>query len=211
MKIKVAIFEDHPDLREGLKQLIQNTPGLKCVGAWDSCDYLVIRLLQNEPHVVLMDIGLPGISGIEGVRQLKAHFPAIDVIMLTVYEDDAKILDSICAGASGYLLKKTPPAQILEAIKEIRNGGAPMTSSIARKVLAHFQHHSPNPTADYQLSEREQQVLADLVKGFSYKMIAESQFISIDTVRSHIKNIYSKLQVHSKTEAVAKALKSKLV
>lgn len=158
-----------------------------------------------------MDIGMPGMSGIEGVRLLKSVFPQVDVIMQTVYEDDERIFQSIIAGASGYLLKKTPPAKILEAIKDIREGGAPMSASIARKVLTMFQSPSPLKSSEYDLSEREKEVLGGLVKGLSYKMIADQCFISIDTVRSHIKNIYEKLHVHSKGEAVAKAMRNRLV
>ncbi len=212
--ISVAVVEDNSELRDGLAQLIQGTPGYKCVGAFSSCEQLLGQLKSlktHPPKVVLMDIGLPGISGIEGVQRVKAQLPGTDVLMLTVFEDEKKIYDSICAGASGYLLKKTPPAKILEAIQEINDGGAPMTATIARKVLSVFQSNPPPASVDYQLSEREREVLAGLVRGFSYKMIADQCSISIDTVRSHIRHIYEKLQVNSKAQAITLAMKNRLV
>lgn len=211
MAIKVAVFEDNDELREGLCFLIKGTPGFECVGAYPNCDRLTEHLRSNLPEVVLMDIGMPGMTGIEGVRLLKSEFPDVQVIMQTVLEDDQKIFDSILAGASGYLLKKTPPAKILEAITEVHQGGAPMTSRIARRVLAMFQQPGSQQSTRYDLSDREREILDSLVKGLSYKMIADEHCISIDTVRSHIKNIYDKLHVHSKGEAVAKAIKHRLV
>jgi DNA-binding NarL/FixJ family response regulator len=209
--ITVAIVEDNTDLREGLTQLIQGTPGYQCVGAFSSCDQFLEGLKKLKPEVVLMDIGLPGISGIEGVKRVKSQRPETEVLMLTVFEDDKKIFDSICAGASGYLLKKTLPARILEAIQEIHDGGAPMTASIARKVLGAFQASAPGPSPDVQLSDREKEVLAGLVKGLSYKMIAAEYSISIDTVRTHIRHIYEKLQINSKAQAINIALQKRLV
>jgi len=211
MPIKVAIFEDNDDLRESLFYLVNGTQGFECVGAFPNCDRLIENLRSNLPDVVLMDIGMPGISGIEGVHILKSHYPQAQVIMQTVYEDDQKIFESILAGASGYLLKKTSPAKILDAISEVYHGGAPMTSNIARRVLAMFHEPSTFRSSRYALSDRERDVLNGLVKGMSYKMIAGQYFISIDTVRSHIKSIYDKLHVHSKGEAITKALKDRLV
>lgn len=210
-KISVAVVEDNRDLREGLSQLIQGTDGYRCVGSYSTCAALLEGVDTIKPDVVLMDIGLPGMSGIEGVQKLKARRPSTEVLMLTVFEDERKIFDSICAGASGYLLKKTPPLRILEAIQEIHTGGAPMTAKIARKVLSAFQDASPGISPDYQLSEREREVLAGLVNGLSYKMIADQCAISIDTVRSHIRHIYEKLQVNSKAQAISLAIKKKLV
>jgi len=211
MSIKVAIFEDNDELREGLYYLVNGTSGYECVGAYPNCDRLTENLHNNPPDVVLMDIGMPGMSGIEGVKLLTTHYPKVKVIMQTVLEDDQKIFDSILAGASGYLLKKTPPAKILEAISEVHQGGAPMTSKIARRVLTMFHQPGSPHSTQYDLSDREREILNGLVKGMSYKMIADQHFISIDTVRSHIKNIYDKLHVHSKGEAIAKALKDRLV
>ena len=210
-QISVAIVEDNKDLREGLSQLIQGTPGYRCVGAYANCPEFLDGVDAIKPDVVLMDIGLPGMSGIEGVEKLKSLRPATEVLMLTVFEDERKIFDSICAGASGYLLKKTPPLRILEAIQEIHDGGAPMTAKIARKVLTTFRDSNPNLSPDFQLSEREREVLAGLVKGLSYKLIADHCSISIDTVRSHIRHIYEKLQVNSKAQAITLAMKKKLV
>jgi DNA-binding NarL/FixJ family response regulator len=210
-QITVAVVEDNTDLREGLTQLIQGTPGYSCVGSFSSCDQLLSHLGSLKPNVVLMDIGLPGMSGIEGVQRVKASQPGTEVLMLTVFEDEKKIFDSICAGASGYLLKKTQPARILEAIQEIHEGGAPMTAKIARKVLAAFQNAAPSIPPDVQLSERERDVLSGLVKGMSYKMIADDCSISLDTVRAHIRHIYEKLHVNSKVQAVTLAMKHKLV
>lgn len=209
MKTIIGIFEDHPDLREGLVQLISRTEDLECAGAWDNC--LVIPSAVRQCDVVVMDIGLPGRSGIEGVRELTSRYPSINVVMLTVHEDEQKIFDAIRAGASGYLLKKTEPTKILDAIREIRSGGANMTGSVARKVLSYLQKDQRRHSEEFGLSERERQVLQSLVKGFSYKLIAEEYFISIDTVRSHIKKIYEKLHVHSRSEAVALAMRNNIL
>ncbi len=210
MPVSVVIIEDNNELRESLAQLIQGTPGFKCAGAFPSCEQLFPCLVRIRPDVALMDIGLPGMSGIDGVRRLKELAPAVDVLMLTVYEDDKRIFESVCAGACGYLLKKTSPARILEAIRELNEGGAPMTEKVARRVLEMFRDRGPSGSPDIGLSDREYDVLSGLVKGMSYKMIAGSRSISVDTVRSHIKNIYEKLHVHSKSEAVAKALRNRL-
>jgi DNA-binding NarL/FixJ family response regulator len=209
--IPVAIVEDNNDLREGLAQLIQGTPGYKCVGAFGDCDQFLGSVEKLQPSVVLMDIGLPGMSGIEGVQKLKARLPEVEVLMLTVFEDDRKIFDSLCAGASGYLLKKTPPAKILEAIQEIHEGGAPMSAKIARRVLQMFQSTQPTAPPTAQLTDRELQVLSGLVRGMSYKMIAYDYSISIDTVRSHVRHIYEKLHVNSKGQAISMAVKNRLL
>jgi DNA-binding NarL/FixJ family response regulator len=209
--IPVAIVEDNSDLREGLSQLIQGTPGYRCVGAFADCDQFLGSVEKLQPSVVLMDIGLPGMSGIEGVQKLKARLPEVEVLMLTVFEDDRKIFDSLCAGASGYLLKKTPPAKILEAIQEIHEGGAPMSAKIARRVLQMFQSTQPTASPTAQLTDRELQVLSGLVRGMSYKMIAYEYSISIDTVRSHVRHIYEKLHVNSKGQAISLAVKNRLL
>lgn len=211
MTIAVGIIEDDSSIREGVAALINLTTGYVCRHVYESCEEALHLLRPPLPDVLLMDIGLEGMSGIEGVKQLKAKYPQINVIMLTVYEDNEKIFRSLCAGASGYLLKKTPPDRIISAIAEVHNGGAVMTPSIAKKVLDMFKTASPTPTAEFNLTNRENEILEHLVAGSSYKMIARDLFISVDTVSTHIKRIYEKLQVHSKSQAVAKALKHRLV
>lgn len=210
--IRVALFEDYKILREGLYQLINGTEGLCCSGAFPDCNKLIKNIEQSTPDVVLMDIQMPGISGIEGVKIIRQHNPAIRILMQTVFEDDDKIFAAICAGASGYILKKTPPSALIEAIKEVHSGGAPMTGTIANRVLQMFQKISIPPSQDVtMLSEREKEILTHLVNGVNCKMIADLCNISYDTVRFHIKNIYEKLHVHSMSEAVAKAIKQRIV
>lgn len=211
MEIKVAIFEDNTLLRESLFQLINGTEEFICVGAFPNCKDIINDIRKSQPEVVLMDIQMPGITGIEGVRMIKEKYHEIKIIMQTVVEDDEKIFASICNGASGYLLKNTSPARLLEAIKEVKAGGAPMTPSIAQKVLEKFRKQSPAKDDSHNLSDREKEVLDCLVEGMSYKMIAAHCTISIDTVRHHIRNIYNKLHVNSKSEAVAKAIKKNIV
>ena len=211
MSIRVAIVEDNHALRDGLAQLIGGTPGYTLVGAWPNCQGMLASVREVRPEVLLMDIQLPGMSGIDGVRRLKELMPAVEVLMLTVFEEEEKIFDSLCAGASGYLLKRTPPGVLLEAIKDVNTGGAPMTPKVARRVLSSFQEARNRGNDRVDLTERERQVLAGLVKGHTYQAIANERHISIDTVRSHVKNIYQKLQVNSKAEAVAVALRGKLV
>jgi DNA-binding NarL/FixJ family response regulator len=212
MNIRVAIFEDNDGLRDGLYQLINGSEGYSCVGAFPDCTQLIRRIEQSKPDVVLMDIELPGISGIEAVRVITEKFPEVQILMQTIFGDNENIFQSICAGASGYILKNASPVRILEAIKETYEGGAPMSPPVARKVLQMVQppagSRAPN---SFDLTEREKEVLECLVKGMSYKLIAESCFISVHTVRGHLRNIYEKLHVHSKSQAVAKAIRGKIV
>ena len=211
MEIKVVIFEDNYLLRESLYQLINGTPMLSCAGAFANCEDILLTIQKTMPQVVLMDIQMPGITGVEAVKIIKQHFPEIKIIMQTVVEDDDKIFESICNGASGYLLKSTTPARLLQAIEEVNEGGAPMTPSIAQKVLDKFRRQSPVFAKELSdLSDREKEILNCLVEGMSYKMIASSCKISIDTVRFHIRNIYEKLHVGSKSEAVIKAMKGRM-
>lgn len=208
MEIGVVIFEDNALLRESLYQLINGTEGLKCKAVFANCDDILYNIRRTTPQVVLMDIQMPGINGIEGVKIIRTNFPEVKIIMQTVVEDDDKIFDSICSGASGYLLKNTPPARLLQAIVEVNEGGAPMTPVIAQKVLDKFRRQSPAPSKELNsLSTREKEILECLVQGMSYKMIAAYCKISIDTVRFHIRHIYEKLHVGSKSEAVSKAIR----
>jgi DNA-binding NarL/FixJ family response regulator len=179
---------------------------MRCVASLSNLLNVVSQIGAALPDIILMDIGLPNISGIEGVRTVKTHFPAIHVLIFTVFDDDEKIFDAIRAGASGYLLKKTPPAEIVDAIRDLYHGGAPMTSSIARKVIQSFQAAPSTALADYQLTVRENEILYSLVDGLSYKKIADKHCVSISTIRTHICNIYHKLHVNSKAEAVARIL-----
>lgn len=206
--IRIIIVEDNKTIRDGLSLLFNSTDGLKCVAKYKDCESMLQDIKEDEPDLILMDIGLPGMSGIEGIRKVKEIFPDILVLVLSVYEDDDNIFDALCAGACGYLIKKTPPARLIEAIQETYEGGSPMSAHIARKVVGYFQSSVKKlNNAEINLSEREKEILASLSKGNSYKMIADSVCISIDTVRYHIRNIYKKMHVHSQSEAVATALR----
>ena len=210
--VRVAIFEDNRSLCEGLAAMIGGTPGFQCVGAFPNCNNLLKNVTQVKPDVILMDIEMPGINGIEAVAMIKDEYPEMKILMETIFDDDEKIFSSICAGAEGYILKHTPPVEILEAISEIYEGGSPMTPSIANRVLKMVKEKPAlNAKESFDLSTREKEILLCLVKGMSYKMVSETCFISIETVNVHIKNIYRKLQVHSKSEAVAKAIKRRIV
>ena len=208
-KISVVIVEDDEQIREGISTFIKSTNELSLKGAFADCHSLLSKLDDILPDVFLMDISMPGMTGIECATKIKSNYPAANIVMLTVYEDDSQIFDSLRAGASGYILKRTPLNEILEAIKDVNSGGAPMTPSIAKKVLSFF--NEPNKKInEYNLTQREKEILQELVNGLSYKKTAETLFISLDTVRSHIKNIYHKLHVSSKSGAVVKALKDKI-
>lgn len=204
MAIRVQLYEDNQILREALSFMIAATEGFALAGAYGNCLEAVQQVRKNEPDVVLMDIDLPEQNGMEALALIKQKFSYVDVLMLTVFDDDERVFESIKSGASGYLLKKTSPTRIMDAIKEVYEGGAPMSPSIARRVLQQM-HRRPGAESDLsQLTERESQVLQLLAEGKSYKMVAADCGIGIETVRTHIKRIYEKLQVHSVTEAVAK-------
>lgn len=205
----VIVVEDRKRIREAVVDLINAAAGLRCIASFPSCETLLEALPHEHPDVILMDIGLPGMSGIEGVKAIKGRFPHIDVLMHTVYDDDEKIFDSILAGASGYVLKNAESEELLRAIREIHIG-APMSASIARRLLGLMRGKEAPPKSDLNLTPREMDILQWLVEGLSYKKIAEKLFISPLTVQSHIKRIYEKLQVHSKSAAVSKALKYRL-
>lgn len=205
--IKVAIIEDDHEIREHMTLIINNTDGFNCVHSFHKVEEAALPLLADPPDVLLLDISLSeGMNGIEGISYLRSKGAPFEIIMLTVHQDDQKVFDSLCAGACGYLTKNTPIDKILVAVREAHNGGAPMSTKIARMVINSFKRNS-----DPELSAREKEVLAELCKGKSYKMVAESLFISQDTVRTHIRSIYRKLEVNSKSEAVAKALRDRLV
>jgi DNA-binding NarL/FixJ family response regulator len=202
--IKTIIYEDNDTLREALSFLIDGTEGFQLMGAFGNCMEVIEQVKKYEPDVILMDIDLPEVSGIEAVKRIKKRFSYIDILMLTVFDDDERVFESIKAGATGYLLKKTAPARILEAIREVFEGGAPMSPSIARRVMLNLHSRPEHIEEISQLSNRELEILQHLSEGKSYKMVAESCQITIETVRTHIKRIYEKLQVHSVTEAIAK-------
>jgi len=209
--LKVAIIEDVRSLRDGLRMLIDGTDGFSCVGSFRTMEEALEKIEANPPDVVLADIGLPGMSGIDGVRVMKDRNPSLTVLMLTVYEDNERIFDALCAGACGYLVKKTPPARLLDSIREAINGGSPMSPEIARRVVNLFREIQPPERADYTLTPHELRLLKLMVEGHSYKTAAAELGVSLNTVCFHIKQIYEKMQVHSKSEAVVKALRNRLV
>lgn len=209
--ISVVIYDDNPGRRESLRMLLEAYPGYLVVGDFADCSNVQTEMAELQPQVVLMDIQMPMVDGIEGVRRIKEWYPNIHVIMQTVFEDDEKIFDALRFGASGYLLKKSEPSKIIEAIEEVLQGGSPMTPSIATRVLHYFRQQNEQKPEHYGLSDREREILHFLVDGLSYKMIADRLAISYNTVNSHIKKIYDKLQVHSVSEAVSKAIRNNLV
>jgi DNA-binding NarL/FixJ family response regulator len=215
MSIRVTVFDDSDLFRDSMSSLIQNAPGFELAGSYADGTNLETKINESQPDVVMMDIQMPHVNGIELVKQIKVLRPTLNVLMQTSFEDDDKVFNAICAGASGYILKNTSPERILESIVEVYQGGSPMSPSVARKVLGFLQAPAPvqkqEEVPNYGLSAREKDVLSCLVKGMSYKMIADSCHISYETVRSHMKNIYEKLHVASMTEAVAKAINQRLV
>lgn len=205
--ISVCIIEDDPDIRNALFYLINGSDGFRCIATYDSCEKALSEIKAEPPDVLLMDLHLPGMSGVQGIRKIRDILPAVHVLVLTVSQQDAIVFEALCAGAKGYLTKKAEPVKILKAIKEMLEGGSPMSPQIARLVVESFQ----SEPQDIGLSGREEQVLRLLCKGNSYKMIASTLSISHHTVNSHLKNIYQKLEVHSEAQAVSKAIKQRLV
>jgi DNA-binding NarL/FixJ family response regulator len=207
----IGIVDDNDVLRQSMQLLLENSGRFQVVFSLHDVRTLLEQTEIFMPRLLLMDIDMPGINGIEAVKLVKKDYPSVDVVMFTVFEDDEKIFSSVMAGASGYLLKKTPPEKLMEALDDFVQGGAPMTGSIATRVLQMFRKQTTQTAASFNLSPREQDVLIGLTDGKSYKAIAAERFLSTETVRSHVKNIYEKLHVHSKAEAVAKAFREKLV
>ncbi len=209
--IKVLLIEDQRDVREGLAVLINGSAGFRCAAAFRTMEDALRSIGNDLPDVVLTDIGLPGMSGVEGTRILKERYPDLPILALTVYDDDDDVFDALCAGASGYLLKNTPPARLLESLKEVAAGGAPMSPEVARRVIKLFREFRPPDRSPSRLTQQETELLKLIVDGHSYKTAAVTLDISTSTVSFHLQNIYNKLQVHSKSEAVAKAIRNKLV
>jgi DNA-binding NarL/FixJ family response regulator len=205
--ISVAIVEDHAPMRDALAAMIAGADGYRLAGAFESMEAALAALAPGRADVVLADIELPGMSGIDGIRELKASPRSPQILMLTVFADNAHVFEAICAGASGYLLKDTPKPKLLAAIREVHEGGAPMSPSVARRVVTMFQRVAPPRATGTRLSEREIAVLQALADGHAYKTAADKLGISTDTIRSHVRNIYDKLHVHSKSEAVQQAFR----
>lgn len=215
MSLRITIFDDNKNIRESITMLLKTEPSFEVVGSYSHVLDCIRDVKESTPDVVLMDIEMPGMTGIEAVKALKKEFPQVQVLMQTVFEDDDRVFDSICAGANGYILKNHLNTKLIEFINDLQYGGSPMSPSIARKVLTKMQqiqeHVKPEAAPDYHLTVREKEVLACIVEGLAYKMIADRLTISYETVRSHVKKIYEKLHVASLTEAVSKAMKERIV
>ncbi|MEW5979958.1 MAG: response regulator transcription factor [Acidobacteriota bacterium] len=207
----MALIEDQLEIRQGLALLINATQGYRCVGTFGSMEEALRNIALRDADVVLVDIGLPGMSGIEGIRVLKQNYPRLPILMLTVYDDDDRIFEALCTGASGYLLKKTPTVRLLESIREVVQGGAPMSSEVAARVITLFREIRPPAHVDYQLTPHEIRILKLLVEGHNYKTAAVELGVSVNTISFHMRHIYEKLHVHSKSEAVGKALRERLI
>ena len=210
MFIPLVIYEDNTRLRQSLELLLSEETGFKVLAAFPDCMMAISQMESLKPELVIMDIDMPGKNGIEGVRLIKSSYPEIKVVMYTVFDDDNRIFDCICAGADGYLLKNTSPVKLLQALEELSEGGAPMSPFVAQKVFQYFRQN-PSRQETFNLTEREKEILTLLVRGNSYKMIADKSSVCIDTVKKHLQNIYHKLHVNCGTEAVAKALQHKIV
>ena len=215
MALRIALFDDNKNLRDSIALLLQTDPFFELTGSYSNVFTCLEDVEESKPDVILMDIEMPGMTGIEAVKIIRRSFPEVAILMQTVFEDDDRVFESICAGANGYILKDQLNTTLIDAIHELRYGGSPMSPSIARKVLGKMQqltpHIMPEATPDYQLTQREKEVLACIVEGLAYKMIAANLHISYETVRSHVKKIYEKLHVASLTEAVSKAMREGLV
>ena len=209
--IRVAVIEDRREIGDGLAALINGTEGYCCTGAFRSMEQALAGIGASLPDIVLVDIGLPGMSGIDGIRFLKERFPALHFLILTIYDDDERIFEALCAGACGYLLKRTTPARLLESLKEVSEGGAPISPEVARRVIRLFHEIRPAKQADHQLTPHQTRLLKLLADGHNYKTAAAELGVTVDTIGFHLRHIYQKLQVHSKSEAVAKALRERII
>lgn len=209
--VRAAVVEDDDLVREGLRVLIDTSPGFRCAGAWPSVEDALVAIAADPPDVLLMDIQLPGMSGVEGVRLVRERHPSVEVLMLTVLAERARIFESICAGACGYLLKDTPPARLLESLREAKEGGAPMSPEIARKVVELFRKAPPPPAEEFHLTAQETKLLGLLAEGHGYQAAADRMVVSVNTVRNYVRSVYEKLHVHSSSEAVSKALRLGLI
>jgi len=209
-KLRIAIFEDNTDLRDSMSMIIDAVDEFELVGNYSNAQRLTTRIEQSKPDVILMDINMPGLSGIEATREIHSRHPEIKILMQTVFDEEDKVFASLCAGASGYILKNTTPERMLQAIREVAEGGVFFTPSIAAKVMTNFQEHQAQPEF-INLTDREKEVLHHMVNGLQYKAIADKIFLSYEAVHSHVKKIYEKLHVNSKSEAVVKAIRNKLV
>lgn len=209
--LRVALIEDLREIRDGLAVLINGTAGYKCVAAYGMMETALARIEQDQPDIILTDLGLPGMSGVEGIERLRRMFPHTPILALTVFDNDDQVFNALCNGANGYLLKTTPPARLLEALQEAVEGGSPMSPQVASRVVRLFREFRPPQHADYRLTPQEMELLKLLIEGHHKKTAAAALGVSFHTVSFHLNNIYEKLQVHSKTEAVAKALREKLV
>jgi DNA-binding NarL/FixJ family response regulator len=209
--VRVVIIEDQRETREGLRFLLDTTEGYRCVATYETMEQALAGLRPELVDIVIVDLGLPGMSGVQGIREVKARSPALPLVALTIYEDDAQIFQALCAGATGYLLKKTPPARLLECLHEVMSGGAPISPDVAARVIALFQKIHPPAEADYHLTPHELRLLTLLSEGHSYKTAAAAVRSTVNTVKFHMRSIYTKLQVHSKSAAVAKALRRRIV
>ena len=209
--VRVAVIEDRREIRDGLAALINGTEGYCCTAAFRSMEFALAGIGASLPDIVLVDIGLPGMSGIDGIRFLKERYPALRFLILTIYDDDERIFEALCAGACGYLLKRTTPARLLESLKEVSEGGAPISPEVARRVIRLFHEIRPAKQADHQLTPHQTRLLKLLADGHNYKTAAAELGVTVDTIGFHLRHIYEKLQVHSKSEAVAKALRERII
>lgn len=210
-QIRVALVEDQRRTREGLQALIEGSQGFLCVAAWKSMEEALAAYCPAAPHVLLLDLGLPGMSGIDGIHPMQVRYPETAIVILTVYEDNERVFEALCAGANGYLLKNTPPIKLLDFLRDARKGGSPMSPEIARRVIELFRRFRPPEKAQYNLTPHELRLLKLLVEGHSYKTAAAELGVTVNTIAFHVQNIYGKLQVHSKSEAVARALRENLL